>query len=147
MIRPAHNADLPALLELWLASTTQAHPFIEESYWLESLGLVREVYLPSAQTWVWEDKVDGLRGFISVMDARFIGALFVAPDALSQGIGNALIRHVMARFPELSLEVYQKNTRAVHFYHRQGFRIEESAWQDETRHPTWIMRWQADQMP
>lgn len=145
MIRAARSDDLPALLELWLVSTTQAHPFIDENYWLESLGLVREVYLPGAQTWVWED--NGLKGFISVMDARFIGALFVAPDALSQGIGKALIRHVMARFPDLSLEVYQKNTRAVHFYHRQGFRIEESAWQEETHHPTWIMRWQADQTP
>ncbi|WNN48677.1 N-acetyltransferase [Siccibacter colletis] len=143
MIRAARSDDLPALLELWLVSTTQAHPFIDESYWLESLGLVREVYLPGAQTWVWEE--NGLKGFISVMDARFIGALFVAPDALSQGIGKALIRHAMARFPDLSLEVYQKNTRAVHFYHRQGFRIEESAWQEETHHPTWIMRWQADQ--
>jgi len=145
MIRAARSDDLPALLELWLVSTTQAHPFIDESYWLESLGLVREVYLPGAQTWVWED--NGLKGFISVMDARFIGALFVAPDALSQGIGKALIRHAMARFPDLSLEVYQKNTRAVHFYHLQGFRIEESAWQNETHHPTWIMRWQADQTP
>ncbi|WP_426446482.1 N-acetyltransferase [Siccibacter colletis] len=143
MIRAARSDDLPALLELWLVSTTQAHPFIDENYWLESLGLVREVYLPGAQTWVWEE--NGLKGFISVMDARFIGALFVAPDALSQGIGKALIRHAMARFPDLSLEVYQKNTRAVHFYHRQGFRIEESAWQNETHHPTWIMRWQADQ--
>jgi len=145
MIRAARRDDLSALLELWLVSTTRAHPFIDENYWLESLGLVREVYLPGAQTWVWEDS--GLKGFISVMDARFIGALFVAPEALSQGIGKALIRHVMVRFPDLSLEVYQKNTRAVHFYHRQGFRIEESAWQAETHHPTWIMRWQADQTP
>ncbi|HCQ6989624.1 TPA: GNAT family N-acetyltransferase, partial [Enterobacter hormaechei] len=45
------------------------------------------------------------------------------------------------------LEVYQKNVRAVNFYHAQGFRIEDSAWQDDTQHPTWIMSWQADQMP
>ena len=93
MIRAARSDDLPALLELWLVSTTQAHPFIDESYWLESLGLVREVYLPGAQTWVWEE--NGLKGFISVMDARFIGALFVAPDALSQGIGKALLTELI----------------------------------------------------
>lgn len=145
MIREASRDDLPALLDLWLVSTTAAHPFIDASYWQESLGLVREVYLPGAQTWV--DEEDGLRGFISVMDARFVGALFVAPDALGQGIGGALMRHVMARVDELSLEVYQKNTRAVNFYHHLGFRIEESAWQEETHHPTWIMRWQADQTP
>jgi putative acetyltransferase len=43
--------------------------------------------------------------------------------------------------------VYQKNVRAVNFYHSQGFRIEDSAWQDDTQHPTWIMSWQADQTP
>ena len=36
---------------------------------------------------------------------------------------------------------------AVSFYHAQGFRIEDCAWQDDTQHPTWIMRWPADQMP
>ncbi|MEW7951281.1 GNAT family N-acetyltransferase, partial [Enterobacter hormaechei subsp. xiangfangensis] len=25
--------------------------------------------------------------------------------------------------------------------------IEDSAWQDDTQHPTWIMSWQADQTP
>ncbi|MGR8849978.1 N-acetyltransferase, partial [Klebsiella pneumoniae] len=24
---------------------------------------------------------------------------------------------------------------------------EDCAWQDDTQHPTWIMRWPADQMP
>ncbi|HCJ2050039.1 TPA: GNAT family N-acetyltransferase, partial [Klebsiella pneumoniae] len=41
----------------------------------------------------------------------------------------------------------QKNESAVSFYHAQGFRIEDCAWQDDTQHPTWIMRWPADQMP
>lgn len=143
MIRAAHPDDLPALLDLWLVSTTHAHPFINKVYWQESLSLVREVYLPNARTWVWEE--NGLRGFISVLDMRFVGALFVKPEHTGQGIGSALMRHVKLHFTDLSLEVYQKNSRAVNFYHHQGFRIEESAWQDETRHPTWIMRWQADQ--
>ena len=57
---------------------------------------------------------------------------------------TALLDAVKQHYTDLSLEVYQKNCRAVNFYHAQGFRIEDSAWQDETRHPTWIMRWQAD---
>ncbi|MDT1785938.1 GNAT family N-acetyltransferase, partial [Salmonella enterica subsp. enterica serovar Oslo] len=28
-----------------------------------------------------------------------------------------------------------------------GVRIEDSAWQEDTAHPTWIMSWQADQKP
>ena len=107
---------------------------------------MRDVYLPSAETWIWEE--DGHPcGFISVMQTQFVGALFVAPAFIGKGIGRALLNFVQQRYPYLSLEVYQKNVRAVNFYHSQGFRIEDSAWQDDTQHPTWIMSWQADQTP
>ena len=147
MIRKWNTKQLDPLLELWLESTTFAHPFINAQYWQESLSIVRDTYLPAAETWVWEDEQQRLQGFISVIESRFVGALFVAPEVIRQGIGHALLNVVKQHFADLSLEVYQKNSRAVNFYHAQGFRIEDSAWQEETRHPTWIMRWQADQTP
>lgn len=146
MIREGHRADIDALLPLWLASTTLAHPFIDARYWQESLPIVRDVYLPQASTWIAQTD-EHIDGFISVLELRFIGALFVAPEKLGEGVGTALLNHVKARYDALSLEVYQKNTRAVNFYYAQGFRIEESAWQEETHHPTWIMNWQADRTP
>ncbi|WP_437887819.1 N-acetyltransferase [Phytobacter sp. V91] len=146
MIHIWKNKDISPLLTLWLESTTFAHPFITEKYWRDSEKLVREVYLPAAQTWVWEAQGKP-QGFISVMETQFVGALFVRPAAVRRGIGKALLDHVKQRFSALSLEVYQNNERAVHFYHAQGFRIEDSAWQDDTRYPTWIMNWQVDQMP
>lgn len=82
-----------------------------------------------------------------MLDSRFVGALFVAPGATRQGIGRALLDEVKRHYAWLSLEVYQKNESAVSFYHAQGFRIEDCAWQDDTQHPTWIMRWPADQIP
>jgi len=81
------------------------------------------------------------------MQSAYVGALFVDPAYAGQGIGHALIHHVQQRYPSISLEVYQKNSRAVNFYHAQGFRIEDSAWQEDTQHPTWLMSWQADQTP
>ena len=146
MIRKWTAKSLDPVLTLWLESTTFAQPFIDEQYWHDSLALVRDVYLPAAQTWVWEEN-DTLLGFVSVMDNQFVGALFVAPQALHRGIGSALLNEVKQRYPMLSLEVDQKNGRAVSFYHALGFRIEDGAWQEETKHPTWIMRWQADQTP
>lgn len=143
MIRKWNTSQFEPLLALWLDSTTYAHPFIAEQYWHESLPSVRDTYLPVAETWVWEEAHSPL-GFVSVIQERFVGALFVAPEAIHRGIGRALINVVKQHFSDLSLEVYQKNIRAVNFYHAQGFRIEDSAWQEETRHPTWIMRWQAD---
>ncbi|HEM8068912.1 TPA: N-acetyltransferase [Klebsiella aerogenes] len=145
MIQKWDATETGPLLELWLESTIYAHPFIAESYWRESLEVVRDVYLPAAATWVWQEN-DARKGFVSVMDSRFVGALFVAPQAIRHGIGRALLDEVKQHYDWLSLEVYQKNVRAVNFYHAQGFRIEDCAWQDDTQHPTWIMHWPADQM-
>lgn len=146
MIRESTVDDLAPILALWMESTIYAHPFIEERYWRESESIVRDVYLPAAQTWVWEEK-GVLKGFACVMDTQFLGALFVEPSAIRRGIGKALVQYVQQRFSLLSLEVYQKNQSAVNFYHALGFRIEDSAWQEETQHPTWIMSWQAGQTP
>ena len=146
MIRPLLPGEMDTLITLWLESTIQGHPFIPVSYWEESEAIVRNVYIPQSRTWGYQEG-EKMAGFISILDKRFIGALFVAERFSSKGVGSALIERVKEEFRELSLEVYQKNQRAVNFYHRHGFQIEESAWQDQTQHPTWIMNWQADQTP
>ena len=46
MIRNWDANETGPLLELWLESTIHAHPFIAESYWHDSLAIVRDVYLP-----------------------------------------------------------------------------------------------------
>lgn len=145
MIREADACDMPALLALWLESTTAAHPFIPAAYWQESLPCVRDVYLPNARSWVSDQ--GGIQGFISVLEQQFVGALFVSPHALRLGTGRALMQTVQQHYPALSLEVYQHNARAVAFYRAMGFTVTESAWQPDTRHATWIMHWQAGQTP
>ncbi len=116
------------------------HPFIKSSYWRDCIPLVRDAYLANAQNWVWEE--DGkLLGFVSIMEGRFLAAMFVAPKAVRRGIGKALMQYVQQRHPHLMLEVYQKNQPAIDFYHAQGFHIVDCAWQDETQLPTWIMSW------
>lgn len=47
MIREAQRSELPALLELWLESTTWGHPFIKSSYWRDCIPLVRMRILPT----------------------------------------------------------------------------------------------------
>ena len=89
MIREAQRSELPALLELWLESTTWGHPFIKSSYWRDCIPLVRDAYLANAQNWVWEE--DGkLLGFVSIMEGRFLAAMFVAPKAVRRGIGKGV---------------------------------------------------------
>ena len=90
MIRKWQSEDTAPLLSLWLESTTEAHPFIHASYWQANEAVVRDDYLPAAETWVWEEN-GTLCGFISVMQFQFVGALFVAPAFIGRGIGRTLL--------------------------------------------------------
>ncbi len=81
MIREAQRSELPAILELWLESTTWGHPFIKANYWRDCIPLVRNAYLANAQNWVWEE--DGkLLGFVSIMEGRFLGGCGRFPGLL-----------------------------------------------------------------
>ena len=143
MIRAFQTLDLNALMSLWLTTTIEAHPFIDEAYWRESEALVRDVYLPDAETWVAEQ--DGaLLGFISVMERQFIGALFVARSAQGRGIGRALMAQVKDIYPELLLEAYKENANAVSFYLKQGFRITAEQPHPGTGQMTYVMRWMSE---
>lgn len=78
MIRKSQSEDMASILALWMKSTIYAHPFIEERYWHESEAIVRDVYLPAAQTRVWEENGQ-LKGFVSVLEARLSGRCLSPP--------------------------------------------------------------------
>ncbi len=121
VIRPFDAAaDTEALATLWLEASRIAHPFIGEQRLVEHQQLVREKYLPVAETWVASFGYDPV-GFISLLDT-YIGALFVTPKRQGLGIGRKLIAHALARKGELSLEVYSRNKQAVRFYNALGFK-------------------------
>lgn len=145
MIRAASPADLEPLMALWLESTTYAHPFIKTDYWQQSAPLVRESYLPRAKTWVYW--LEGqIVGFISVLDERFIGALFVERRFHGKGVGAALMAYVQQRYCWLSLEVYEQNLRAYAFYRKLGFREMQRLFNQETQAHTLIMNWSAAEL-
>ncbi|WP_283647459.1 N-acetyltransferase [Hafnia paralvei] len=141
MIRPAIQQDMDAIMALWLVSTTEAHPFISSHYWRESEAVVRDTYLPHALTWVAEN--DGeIVGFISILEMQFIGALFVDKRFHGKGIGPLLMQHVKMIFPQLMLEVYTENQRALRFYRHEGFEIQDTQLNEDTQHMTAIMLWE-----
>jgi putative acetyltransferase len=146
LIRPCGPADVERLMALWLPSTIAAHPFVAEEYWRQSAALVRENYLPRAQSWAcWQG--NEIVGFISVLDEQFIGALFVERQFHGRGVAAALMTHVQQRYRRLSLEVYQQNLRACAFYHKLGFRTAQRLFNEETQAYTLIMNWPSIENP
>ncbi|QHB34493.1 N-acetyltransferase [Yersinia canariae] len=151
MIRTAQPEDLDALMQLWLTSTIAAHPFIAEQYWHESAPLVRNTYLPAARTWVYlpqdihQPVADGgntIAGFISILEEQLVGALFVDQPYYGKGVGKMLMNYVQQHYSALTLEVYQQNRRAYHFYRQQGFIVAERAHNAETKSVILTMQWQ-----
>ncbi|RHU91128.1 GNAT family N-acetyltransferase [Clostridium sp. OM07-9AC] len=60
----------------------------------------------------------------------------------SQGIGKLLLDFIKERRMGLSLNVYEKNTRAIHFYQREGFEIQDEGIDEATGEKDYVMIWQ-----
>ncbi|WP_145522154.1 N-acetyltransferase [Yersinia aldovae] len=147
MIRAYQPGDLDAVMQLWLTSTIAAHPFIAEQYWHESAPLVRNTYLPAAKSWVYlHPKPTGnesqIAGFISILEEQLVGALFVAQPFYGKGVGQALMSYAQQHYSTLTLEVYQRNLRASHFYRKQGFTVIGKTYNAETKNTIMTLHWQ-----
>ena len=70
-----------------------------------------------------------------------IEGIFVSDEMQSQGIGKTLIDFVKAQKTKLSLNVYQKNVRAIRFYQKEGFEIESEGLDETTGEKDYAMTW------
>lgn len=142
MIRPYHANDANAVLDIWLSASIQAHAFIDESFWHDQLGAMREIYLPQAETLVLEE-AGQIRGFASLHEHR-LAALFVDPSAQGQGLGKRLLDEAKRRRNVLELSVYSANVRACRFYQACGFAVVTEQNDPHSGHPERVMRWQCE---
>ena len=138
MIRNLENKDIDKIMDIWLKSTIKAHDFISEEYWKNSYNTVKDVYIPIAETFVYKDH-DDIKGFISIINNEFIGALFVDIDAQGNGIGKSLIDYAMDKYKKLNLAVYKDNKKSVEFYIHRGFKIIEEQLNEDSAHKEYIM--------
>ena len=140
MIRSFKESDLTAVMQIWLAVNSKAHNFIPEEYWTDNYPMVEKM-LPEAEIYVYEDDdMNEIAGFIGLTD-HYIAGLFVREVAQSHGIGKRLLNYVKEIKSDMSLSVYQKNTRAVSFYQREGFVVQSENIDDATGEKEFIMVW------
>ena len=119
MIRPYKDTDLDELLEAWYSASLVGHPFLDEAFFQQERKNIREVYLPKAETWVFEQ--DGaVVGFISLLGNE-VGAIFVDSNFHGSGIGRALMDHARSLRDFLELTVFQDNKVGRDFYEKCGF--------------------------
>ena len=138
MIRELQKADLNKVAEIWLDTNLQAHYFIPAQYWKSNFDSVKEL-LPQAEVYVYENG-EKIQGFIG-LNGEYIEGIFVSGEIQSQGIGKLLLDFVKERRSKLSLNVYQKNTQAIHFYQREGFIIQSEGLDEATGEKEYVMIW------
>lgn len=138
MIRKFEVNDIDRVMDIWLYTNIKAHDFIPESYWHGKSETVRKM-LPDAELFVYEENSE-IQGFVGLM-GDYIAGIFVDPNSQSKGIGKELLDFVKKTRPELSLQVYKKNTRAVRFYLREGFAVLNEQTDENTGETELVMRW------
>ena len=139
MIRELRKVDINKVAEIWLDTNIKTHYFISAQYWKSNFELVKELLL-QATAYVYEDKQE-IQGFIGLSN-EYIEGIFVSAEMQSQGIGKILLNYVKGKRNKLILNVYQKNTRAISFYQREGFEIQYSGLDEATGEKDYVMAWQ-----
>mgnify|MGYP000356027725 CR=1 FL=1 len=122
-LRSGTEADIPALLDLWVKARTLTMPEIDfETRRLWKLNRLRTMLSECADL-----TIAGCDG--AVLDASLVNPsahcldqLVVTPSAWGRGVAKALAAHAFHLCPTgLSLTVNQENPRAIRFCEREGF--------------------------
>lgn len=138
MIREFDEKDIDQIAAIWLDTNIKAHDFIAAQYWHSNFNMVKEMF-SQAEIYVYEDEKK-IQGFIG-LNNEYIAGIFVSDKAQSQGIGKSLLNFVKNRKDKLHLNVYQKNTRAIRFYQREGFEIQCESLDENTGEKEYVMMW------
>lgn len=146
MIRKMQEEDLGEVAHIWLDTNLKAHSFIASQYWKDNLAVVKE-QLAQAEIFVYEEgDKNGIKGFVGMQD-HYIAGIFVRSSAQSGGIGKMLLDYAKSSRKQLTLSVYQKNTRAVKFYQREGFHIQREGMDENTGEKEYEMCWDRSEEP
>ena len=130
MIRPYKDSDLDELLEAWYSASLAGHPFLDEEFFERERNNIREIHLPNAETWVFEQ--DGVVvGFIALIGNE-VGAIFVHSKYHGSGIGHALMDHARGIRDSLELSVFKDNKVGNDFYKKYGFHLIDEQLHEET---------------
>lgn len=138
MIRKLEKVDIDEVMNIWLETNISTHEFIDKNYWKYHYNDVRDGIL-NADTYVYEENNE-IVGFIGLVDG-YIAGIFVKKDMQGKGIGKNLINTVKEKYKELTLNVYEKNAKAIDFYKSIGFEIIKRGIDEQTKESELFMKW------
>lgn len=138
MIRKFEEKDTERVMQIWLEVNIETHNFVFSDYWLSQYQSVQEQLL-QADIYVYEQDKK-IQGFAGMMD-DYLAGIFVDKRCRSMGIGKGLLGCVKKNYPAFTLNVYQKNQRAVDFYLREGLSVVSKGFDEDTAETDYTMAW------
>ena len=143
-LRDFDEADLPALIELWVAAWREAGfaiDFEARRSWLDQR--LRSHRADGCAIVVGVDAAGRPAGFVTLDPANgYLDQLCVAPPELGSGLAAALLDAAKRLAPDVvELDVNEDNFRARRFYEREGFQAVTGALSAQSGLPTLRMRW------
>lgn len=125
-VRIATADDAPEVANVYLSSrktflsfSSLAHTDDEVRNWISS------ILIPTGNVYVAEND-KGIVGMMAISASdtiSWIDQLYLAPDAVGQGIGSQLLQTAMEKLNHpIRLYTFQQNHGARKFYERHGFR-------------------------
>lgn len=137
MIKDFNLSKLDSVMKIWLDTNIEAHDFIQKEYWINNYDLVKQM-LPLADIYIFEEN-NLIKGFIGITEGNYIAGLFVKKEYQGEGIGYKLIDYCKCKYLFLKLDVFMKNKNAVNFYHKNGFKVLDEHFNEETNEIEYTM--------
>jgi putative acetyltransferase len=143
-LRDFDEADLPALIDLWVAAWSEAGfaiDFEARRPWL--VERLRAHRAEGGATVVGLDATGRPAGFVTLDPTNgYLDQLCVAPAQLGSGLASALLDAAKGLAPGfVELDVNEYNRRARRFYEREGFHVVTGGLSAHSGLPTLRMRW------
>lgn len=141
MIRKYEEKDLDIIIKIWQEENINAHNFISKKYWENNYEYVKSI-LPKAEILVYTIN-ENIVGFIGLND-NYIEGIFIKKDFQGKSIGTELLKYLMKEKEELSLRVYEKNSKAIKFYTNNSFKIKTKELDKNTGEYEYLMKWNSN---
>ena len=124
-VRQATIADLSRIAEIVIFNyRLNFYPiFQNDDYYFNELQVskvAKQYEDVVGNMWVYDDSV--IKGVIQIENGE-IKKLFVEPALQGKSIGSFLLKYAMEEHKANTLWALEKNTRAIRFYERHGFKI------------------------
>ena len=137
MIRKMETKDLDRVMQIWLNGNVDAHNFLPKSYWLGHYSSVKKALL-DAEVYVYEEdkKIQGFVGCWVIILQEFLLIKTAARWNREKTLGP------YQKDPSLLLiECIRQNSRAVHFYLREGLLVAAEGIDEDTAEADYTMSW------